>query len=189
MNLFVLSKCPTEAAQMMCDKHIPKMIVEAAQMLSTAHRMLDGNLEKKSSKSGKRMVNGYVHPNATLDSVLYNAVHHKHPCTVWTMQTKANYMWHYEHFVALCAEFEFRYGKQHLTAQKLTEVLRTPPINIPDTTLTAFPQAMKAYPECMVEGDSVQAYRNYYHVAKSFAKWAKGRQAPSWWEGYKGIAA
>jgi hypothetical protein len=41
----------------------------------------------------------------------------------------------------------------------------------------------------MVEGDSVQAYRNYYHVAKSFAKWTKGRQAPSWWEGYKGIAA
>jgi hypothetical protein len=68
-------------------------------------------------------------------------------------------------------------------------VLRTPPINIPDTTLTAFPQAMKHYPECMVEGDSVQAYRNYYHVAKSFAKWTKGRQAPSWWEGYKGIAA
>ena len=42
MNIFVLSEEPREAAQMMCDKHCSKMIVEAGQMLSTAHRMLDG---------------------------------------------------------------------------------------------------------------------------------------------------
>ena len=42
MNIFVLSEEPVEAAQMMCDKHCSKMIVEAGQMLSTAHRMLDG---------------------------------------------------------------------------------------------------------------------------------------------------
>ena len=50
MNIFALSNDPAEAAQMMCDKHIPKMIVEAAQMLSTAHRMLDGYTEKRPSK-------------------------------------------------------------------------------------------------------------------------------------------
>ncbi len=56
MNIFVLDEDPVISAQMMCDKHIPKMIVEAAQMLSTAHRMLDGYMEKRPSKSGKRMV-------------------------------------------------------------------------------------------------------------------------------------
>ena len=61
MNVFVLSECPIESAEMMCDKHIPKMIVEAAQMLSTAHRMLDGYMEKRPSKSGKRMVKAYPH--------------------------------------------------------------------------------------------------------------------------------
>jgi hypothetical protein len=189
MNLFVLSECPVESAQMMCDKHIPKMIVEAAQMLSTAHRMLDGYMEKRPSKSGKRMVNAYIHTNADLDDALYNAVHHYHPCTVWTMETKANYEWHYKHFLALCSEFEYRFDKQHLSYTKLGDVLKFIPANISDAKLTEFPQAMKQYPECMVEGDAVQAYRNYYHVAKSFAKWAKGREAPTWWEGFKGETA
>jgi hypothetical protein len=48
---------------------------------------------------------------------------------------------------------------------------------------------MKAYPECMVQGNPVQAYRNYYHRSKHFAKWEKGRPAPSWWEGYQGELA
>lgn len=186
MNIFVLSKEPKEAARMMCDKHCSKMIVEAAQMLSTAHRMLDGWTEKRPSKSGKRMINYWVHPSSNLENVLYKAVHHHHPCTAWTMASKANYEWHYEHMVGLTEEFELRYNKPHLTAQKLLEVLQNTPTNIPDIGLTPFAQAMNHYPNCMVEGDAVTAYRNYYHAAKSFAVWAKGRSAPSWWEGYKG---
>ena len=34
----------------------------------------------------------------------------------------------------------------------------------------------------MVEGDPVQAYRNYYLAAKPFAKWEWGREAPHWWK-------
>ena len=45
---------------------------------------------------------------------------------------------------------------------------------------------MNHYPECKVPGDAVQAYRNYYHQAKDFAKWEWKRPAPDWWEGYKG---
>ena len=58
--------------------------------------------------------------------------------------------------------------------------------NIPDIGLTEFAQAMSHYPDCIVPGDAVQAYRNYYHQAKSFAKWEWGREAPSWWKGYQG---
>ena len=189
MNIFVLDESPVTSAQMMCDKHIPKMIVEAGQMLSTAHRMLDGTLEKRPSKSGKRLVNYYVHPNSNMEEVLYKAVHHGHPCTKWTMESKDNYMWHYDHLLALCSEFLVRFNKQHMTYDKLKDILSSPPQNIPDIGLTEFAQAMNHYPECIVKGDAVQAYRNYYHVAKSFAKWEKGRPAPSWWEGYKGKAA
>ena len=60
------------------------------------------------------------------------------------------------------------------------------PINIKDVGLTEFAQAMTHYPDCMVKGDAVQAYRNYYHQAKSFAKWEWGREAPTWWKGYSG---
>ena len=45
MNIFVLDKDP-RGRFMLCDKHVPKMIVESAQMLSTAHRLLDNTREK-----------------------------------------------------------------------------------------------------------------------------------------------
>ena len=61
MNIFVLHKDPTVAAQMLCDKHVPKMIVESAQMLSTVHRMLDGEPVKRPSKSGKTIQTYYNH--------------------------------------------------------------------------------------------------------------------------------
>ena len=55
MNIFVLSTDPVKAAQQQCDKHVPKMVVESAQMLSTAHRILDGVLTRRKSISGKTM--------------------------------------------------------------------------------------------------------------------------------------
>ena len=66
------------------------------------------------------------------------------------------------------------------------DALRKIPENIPHGPLTPFAQAMSHYPMCKVEGDAVKAYRNYYHQAKSFAKWEWGREAPTWWKGYQG---
>ena len=42
MNIFYLDKDPVVAAQMSCDKHVVKMILESAQMLCTVKRVLDG---------------------------------------------------------------------------------------------------------------------------------------------------
>lgn len=44
MNLFYLDRDPYVAAEQHCDKHVVKMIIEYAQLLSTAHRLLDGKL-------------------------------------------------------------------------------------------------------------------------------------------------
>jgi len=164
MNIFILDEDPAASAIMMCDKHIGKMILESAQMLSTAHRILDTDV----------------------DDILYKIAHKGHPCTKWVMESETNYTWLYYHMVALGKEFEYRRGKVHGTITKLQDALATPPINIPKGPRTEFVQAMKAYPECMVEGNAVQAYRNYYHVAKDFATWEWGREAPSWWKGYQG---
>ena len=51
MNIFYLDKDPIVAAEMSCDKHVCKMIVESAQMLSTAHRLIDG--KEYIDKNGK----------------------------------------------------------------------------------------------------------------------------------------
>lgn len=191
MNIFVLHTDPVIAAQMQCDKHVPKMIVESAQMLSTAHRMLDGVMTKRPSKSGKRMVPYYELDDYEAELVYMKAVHFHHPCTKWTMESAANYEWHWHHLYALCKEYTYRYATEK-EPHKDTKVererlwaLKSLPKNIPNIPMTDFKLAMNHYPMCK-DPDPVVAYRNYYHAAKPFAKWQKGRPAPDWWEGYKG---
>lgn len=181
MNIFILDENPIKAAELQCDKHVVKMIVESAQMLSTAHRILDGYTEKRPSKSGKRMINYWVHPDQFMENTLYKAVHHGHPSTVWTMESRKNYDWHYIHFIALCNEFTYRYEKIHSTDSLLRNVLAECPKNIPVADQTPFKLAMSEYPECIALGDPVQAYRSFYQTKQSRFKmaWTK-RSIPEW---------
>jgi len=160
------------------------MIVESAQMLSTAHRMLDGYVEKRPSKSGKRMVNYWVHPDDFMEQNLYKAVHHSHPCTVWTMQSKTNYHWHYLHYAALAEEYEYRYGKLHGSFNRDTElgkILSQFPENIPEGGQTPFALAMKANPECIALNDPIEAYRAFYQTKQDrFTISWTNRQQPEW---------
>lgn len=159
MNIFILDECPRKSAQMMNDKHVVKMILESAQMLCTAHRVLDG----------------------VEDDELYKTTHINHPCNAWIRESSANYMWLYAHFKALSEEYTYRYDKVHKTWQKLGIKLAYIPINCPrGIGLTPFPIAMKQYSDCIVD-DAVSSYRNYYKVAKrDFSKWTK-RNPPYWW--------
>ena len=129
MNLFILDRNPVVAAQDQCDKHVVKMIVESAQMLSTVHRMLDGNETRRRSVSGKTMTKYYELPDDRED-VLYKACHFNHPCTIWTRESCCNYTWHYKHFAALCDEYTYRYDKIHSTDTKLRKALSILPNNI-----------------------------------------------------------
>ena len=43
MNIFYLNENPELCAQEHNDKHVVKMCIEYAQLLSTAHRVLDGD--------------------------------------------------------------------------------------------------------------------------------------------------
>ena len=183
MNIFVLSTDPVEAAQMQCNRHIVKMIVESGQMLSTVHRMLDGQLTKRPSKSGRTQVKYYEHKDPTMESVLYKAVHFNHPCTVWSRESSANYEWHYDHFIALCDEYTYRYNKVHKTDTQLRSILKVLPQNIPHGPLTQFKLAMKSNPECMFESDPVKSYRLFYQTkqARFSMDWTK-REVPSWFQ-------
>ena len=181
MNVFVIgeNKCPYRSAREQCDKHVVKMPTESAQMLSTAHRILDGELKPRPSVSGKRIVKYWELPDERED-ILYKAVHPAHPCTVWTMESDANYRWHVEHFYALCEEYELRYERVH-GAKKLLPVLQNLPNNTPKGSLTQFPLAMKSNPECMFPDDPVKSYRMFYHTKQERFKmtWKHGR-VPDW---------
>lgn len=182
MNIFILDEDPRIAASMHCDKHVPKMVLESAQMLSTAHRMLDGVETKRRSRSGKTM-SKYFMLSDVREHHLYNAVHFNHPCTVWTRESTQNYLWHYELFIALCDEYTKRYGKLHLTDRSLREHLKPTPNNIPDIEMTPFRLAMKSNPECMNESAPVESYRKFYMTKQERFKmeW-KNAQTPYWFQ-------
>ena len=156
MNIFYLDKNPQSAAAMHCDKHCVKMILEYAQILSTAHRVLDGD-------------------DAPDD--LYKIAHKNHPSTIWARTSKQHYDWLFRLFRKLTIEYGIRYGKIHRSWERLNQHLETAPKNIKDKGWTDPPQCM---PDHCKKPDTVDAYRNYYLVEKaSFATW-KTKQ-PKWW--------
>ena len=182
MNIFYLDKDPIKAAQMSCDKHCVKMIVESAQMLSTAHRMIDGKEYTDLTKSGRR-IKRWKHPNPNMEKTLYKACHTGHPSTVWVMESAYNYHWLYKHMMALNTEFKMRYGHilDHKTVQLLEGALMYPPKNISlNTIATDPPPAMPEY--CKIPGDSVASYKKYYIYEKQrFATWKSPSTVPAWY--------
>ena len=157
MNIFYLDRDPVVAAQMQCDKHVVKMILESAQMLSTAHRVLDGD----------EYANNYG---------LYKMAHKNHPSTIWVRTCDENYEWLWNHMEALMYEYTHRYGKKHAT-ERLTHALWKLPTNISYDDFTDPPQCMPDY--CKGD-DTVSANQTYYIEEKSyFATW-KNRDTPEW---------
>ena len=156
MNIFYLDKRPDDAAEMHCDKHCVKMILEYAQMLSTAHRILDEDL---------------VHPD------LYKIAHKNHPSTIWTRSSKQHYDWLFRLFKMLSVEYTLRYGKFHKSWKKLNDILKSAPKNIKDNGWEDPPQCM---PDHCKDKDVIKAYRNYYIKEKnSFSVW-KYTAEPDW---------
>ena len=158
MNIFVLDTDPVIAAQLQCDKHVVKMILETAQLLCTAHRVLD----------------------KVVSDVMYKKTHENHPCAIWVRESTENYEWTYQHFLALCDEYTFRYKKTHLTDKKMRELLKTPPINTPIKPMTKFKLAMGTNPEC-IGPDPVLSYKKYYttKLDKFDMRWT-ARPVPAW---------
>jgi hypothetical protein len=182
MNIFILDTDAVKAAKQQCDKHIVKMVTESAQMLSTAHRILDGTETIRTSKSGKRMVK-YWTLDGEMENIMMKAVHINHPCTLWTMASKENYDWHWEHYKALSDEYTHRYGKQHgaFYNNEIGYILKMTPKNIQSKGLTPFALAMGSNPECIHPGDPVRSYREFYQTKQDrFGMSWKNREVPDW---------
>jgi hypothetical protein len=131
MNIFVSDNDPIICAKFLDDCRCVKMVLETAQMLSTAISYCGG-----------------LGP--------YKITHINHPCSVWTRQSKANYRWLYSHFEALCSEYTKRYHKTH-KCSVLKDMLAVGVELIPDGQLTTFPNCT-IFKE---ENDIHKAYTKY----------------------------
>lgn len=176
MNIFYISNDPKQAAQWMVDRHVVKMIVESAQILSTAHRYLDGELTSIKTQTGRNKKH-YVLGDAR-ESVLYKTTHINHPSTIWARSSVENYNWLVEHFFALMEEYTYRYGKTHKCFGELSYMLQSPPKNLKEYDMTLMPCAMDD--KYIVSDDPVINYRNYYKIGKTHLHSWKNREAPNW---------
>jgi hypothetical protein len=71
MNIFALHQSPQESARVHCDQHLHKMILESAQIVSTAFHL------RKFS----------------ITHWLYRPAYPNHPCTIWTAASDNNMLW------------------------------------------------------------------------------------------------
>ncbi len=136
------------------DKHVIKMILESAQILSTALSLY-----------------GLQSP--------YKKTHIKHPCVLWAMESIENWQWLKKLLEHLNEEYMYRWNKSvpHKSFIAMQSI-EAPDGIIPSKGITVRPQVMPE--KYMIENNPIQAYRNYYlNEKQDLHKYTK-RSMPHW---------
>lgn len=177
MNIFYLSNDPKICAQYHCDSHCVKMILEYCQLLSAAHRILDGEEAYKTNSRGNS--SKFWQLKDKRDGVLYQVTHENHPSTIWTCSTSGNYIWLYKLLIELGKEYEFRYGRIHKSfSDGIVEMLGFLPKNLKRADFFEPTQAMPD--KYKTPNDAIAAYRAFYLSEKTkLLRW-KNRETPDW---------
>lgn len=141
MNVFVTNLDAKQCALEHCHVHRNKMLIEYAQLLSSANHLLGkGN-----------------------DS-MYKITHQHHPSTKWVVSDAGNYTWLYDMWSELAALYAKHRGRQHKSYEKLKDVLRPTSDSKP-----SFKYSMLAMPDEYKSNDIAASYQNY--LRSKFAEW------------------
>jgi len=155
MNIFYINDDPIIAGSELADEHIRKMNTESAQMLSTAHW-------------------------ATGSSAPYKEFNRNHPCNLWVVKSRHNYIWLLKHGLSICSEYTRRYKKIH-SAQEVLKYLALNRPNLPNVPFSEPPCCMPD--EFKIKEDTVGSYRKFYIEDKIKIKnltWNKLGVKPRW---------
>jgi len=176
MNIFVLSKNPKRAAKYHLDKHVIKMLLEACQLLYTAHWAFafPELLKEKSaialSKAQKALpvpscLSTAPHSKTRKEEPGFRPVHIHHPCARWVRESTGNYLWTATLACALADEYEFRWPGRgsHQCAAHAQWLLEHLPPALPEKPLEDFVQAME---DRFKDPNAIVAYRTYYKISK-----------------------
>ena len=114
MNVFFVSRCPEEAADMLVDAHVVKMILESCQLLASVwHMGPPEELQKMEERFPEAVIPKLTHKN--------------HPCAIWARECPGNYLWLMQHAKALESVWRTIYGHdlatQHKTIQQGAGIL------------------------------------------------------------------
>ena len=161
MNIFALSRCPMQSAWWLDDIRKNKMILESAQMLSTAVRVLS--------------------PDTDLS--VYKVAYLNHPCTIWARQSRDNFKWLLSHMSHLWLQKGGEHGSARLIPQ-LDEYSSTG--YFPNEELTPFANCARNLErgvDYSEHADTHEAYRLYmndrWKETNITLTWRWGRE-PEW---------
>lgn len=147
MNIFVLSENPVEAAHFHCDQHLHKMILESAQMLSTAAHQEFPHLSRH----------------------IYQPAYEKHPCTQWVSASPNHMVW-------LCAlantlnEIRENHGGNRHSSMDIIDAIEAQfdsKWTYPSPAY--FAEAMFPHIKCRTDLTTTEKYRLYYQ--KKHLQW------------------
>lgn len=184
MNIFFLFLSPILSAQALCDKHVVKMPLEAAQLLSTAFRFLNGERPRnKRKKQEKKEIQDETTKKLIDEHNIYRMTHVNHPMAIWVRTSLENFEWLLTHGIALCNEWKYRYNhdenRKH-ACMRIFEFMQQHKhsLQFPEYGLTVPPQCVTEHCKILQEPlkweDTVSAYRIYYQKdKKDITQWEK----------------
>lgn len=100
MNIFATSPDPVESAMALDDRRLVKMILETAQLLSSA-------------VLHKRAIKG-----------LYKPTHKNHPCGIWARKSRQNFEWLVAHGLAMSEIYAQAFGRSHKSSDIIRRAAR-----------------------------------------------------------------
>jgi hypothetical protein len=158
MNIFVLDEDPSRAGEIQVEcagRFSYKLILESAQMLSTAVRL-----------------NGYI------GDEVYKIAYSNHPCTVWTRENKTNAKWLIDMSLTMCSLYTLATGKIYASekvirkCEQLLYLLPEGSLTAPALAVNSTPegiQAKKDYLDLMGTWEgAVKVYRDFYFKGKDY---------------------
>jgi len=153
MNIFAISPEPNECSRALDDVRLRKMVLETAQLLSTAIRINN--------------------PQCKIINEIYKPTHINHPCAKWARESVDNILWLTNLGLEYSAEYFFRFKKDHKSCfviQKCAWYV----IYFPKTPQTPFPNCT----DFKDEPNVFEAYKK--HLNKKWARDKAFGRAPTW---------
>lgn len=189
MNIFLFDKNPELSARSYPFDYLNKMPLEYCQLMSTAHRVINGTMYLEKTKNGRNIKRWKLSDSLCpdFDNILYKATHVNHPCGIWIRECHENYMYVYDLYLYCLEEYKRRRGKEHDCA-KLEQYLGFSPwergggkIKLHCDEPTNFVEAMPY--QYKHKTNPVESYREYFHEEKQHLHyWENGAQPPEWFE-------
>ena len=192
MNIFLLDLDAIKCAQAHGDKHVVKMLLEACQLLYTAHWVVEyPHILEYRAPVKLAIVQKHLAVPETLKTAPtsvsrpnepgFRPCHIHHPCAVWVREVLENYIFTAKLAVALADEFKHRFHKKeaHACEAHAHWLLSHYPSFMLDSPRTPFVQAMD---DKYKRIDPIEGYRNYYLTSKKERGLMKytNRGPPEW---------